>query len=38
MVDNRLLQETRTVRQRTDAEIGGDRLAQIGERGSRAEV
>ena len=25
MVDNRLLQETRAVRQRPDAEVGGDR-------------
>jgi hypothetical protein len=38
MVDNDLLQEAGAVRERTDAEVGGQRLPEVGERRPRPEV
>jgi len=38
MVDNDLLQETCTEGKRTDAEVGGKRLPQIGKRTSRPQI
>jgi hypothetical protein len=38
MVDNDVLQETRPVRERPDAEIAGERLPEIRERRARTNV
>ena len=38
MVDNDVLQEAGAVRERADAEVGGDRLTKVGERLARSDV